>query len=75
MKLVFRPGSEWRIRARKNEKGEFLKEELAFRILDLLKQSDAAKAICMKYSIIIRIALRPIKIKKKKDEKVTFQEN
>lgn len=66
MKLLFKPGSEWRIRVRKNEKEEFLKRELAYRIVDLLKDSDATRAICIKYNIIIRIALRPIKIKNKK---------
>ena len=66
MKIIFKPNSEYKIRQRKNEKEEFLKRELAYRIVDLLKDSDAAKAICIKYNIIIRIALRPIKIKNKK---------
>ena len=66
MKIIFKPNAEYKIRQRKNEKEEFLKRELAYRIVELLKDSDAAKAICIKYNIIIRIALRPIKIKNKK---------
>ena len=63
MKIIFKP--EWKIRVRKNEKEEFLKHEIAYKIIDLLKDNDAVKAICLKYSITIRIALRPKKLKQK----------
>jgi hypothetical protein len=66
MKIIFKP--EWKIRVRKNEKEEFLKRELAYKIIDLLKESDSAKAICINYHIIIRIALRPVKNKNKNND-------
>ena len=70
MKIIFKP--EWKIRVRKNEKEEFLKREIAWKIIDLLKDNDAVKAICLKHSITIRISLRP---KKEKNNEKLQKEN
>lgn len=70
MKIIFKP--EWKVRVRKNEKEEFLKQEISYKIIELLKEDDVVNAICQKYNITIRISLR---LKKQKNDKQKQTEN